>query len=133
MKRLIFLTICFIYFTVISGQTSATKEQRIEQWKDARFGMFIHWGPVSLKGTEISWSRGNSWQGGPAIPIAEYDTLFKQFNPVNYNADEWVKLAREAGMRYIVFTSKHHDGFCMWDTKYTDYYIMNSPFKRDIV
>ena len=133
MKRLILLTICFIYFTGISGQTSATKEQRIEQWKDARFGMFIHWGPVSLKGTEISWSRGNSWQGGPAIPIAEYDTLFKQFNPVNYNADEWVKLAREAGMRYIVFTSKHHDGFCMWDTKYTDYNIMNSPFKRDIV
>ncbi len=102
-------------------------QQKLNWWQDARFGMFIHWGPVSLKGTEIGWSRGSE------VPIEEYDNLYKQFNPSNFNADEWVKLAKDAGMKYIVFTSKHHDGFCMWDTKYTDYNIMNSPFKRDVM
>jgi alpha-L-fucosidase len=100
---------------------------KLEWWKDARFGLFIHWGPVSLKGTEIGWSRGRE------IPVSAYDSLYLQFNPVNFNADEWVSIAKAAGMKYIVFTSKHHDGFCNWDTKYTDYNIMNSPFKRDIM
>jgi alpha-L-fucosidase len=101
--------------------------EKLEWWKDARFGMFIHWGPVSLKGTEIGWSRGRE------IPVSEYDSLYLQFNPVKYNADEWVSVAKEAGMKYIVFTSKHHDGFCNWDTEYTDYNIMNSPFQRDVM
>jgi len=104
-----------------------TVEQRLEYWKDARFGLFIHWGPVSLKGTEIGWSRGRE------IPVSTYDSLYLQFNPVNFNAEEWVQIAKDAGMKYIVFTSKHHDGFCMWDTKYNDYNIMNSPFKRDVM
>lgn len=90
--------------------------------------MFIHWGPVSLKGTEISWSRG-----GTGIPIAEYDSLYRHFNPVKFDADAWVRLAKAAGMKYIVFTSKHHDGFCMWNTKFTDHNIMNSPFHRDVM
>ncbi len=111
----------------ISAQNPPSKEDQLEWWKDARFGMFIHWGPVSLKGTEIGWSRGAE------VPVEEYDNLYKQFNPVNFNADEWVRLAKEAGMKYIVFTSKHHDGFCMWDTKFTDYNIMNSPFHRDVM
>jgi len=128
MKKLIILIVCLIYFAGSEGQTFSSKEERLEWWKDARFGMFIHWGPVSLKGTEISWSRG-----GSGIPIEEYDALYKQFNPVNFNALEWVKVAKAAGMKYIVFTSKHHDGFCMWDTKYTDFNIMNSPFKRDVM
>jgi alpha-L-fucosidase len=101
--------------------------EKLEWWKDARFGMFIHWGPVSLRGTEISWSRGKE------IPVEEYDNLYKQFNPVNFDADEWVSVAKAAGMKYIVFTSKHHDGFCNWNTRYTDYNIMNSPFRRDIM
>ena len=101
--------------------------EKMEWWKDARFGMFIHWGPVSLKGTEIGWSRGRE------IPIEEYDSLYLQFNPVNFDATEWVKLAKEAGMKYIVFTSKHHDGFCNWDTEYTDYNIMNSAYGQDIM
>lgn len=124
MKKLFFLLICLVSITGINGQTL---EKRLEEWKDLRFGMFIHWGPVSLKGTEIGWSRGRE------IPVEEYDNLYKQFNPVNFNAEEWVKLAKDAGMKYIVFTSKHHDGFCMWNTKYTDFNIMNSPFKRDVV
>jgi alpha-L-fucosidase len=115
------------YFAGLSGQTFNSKEERLEWWKDARFGMFIHWGPVSIKGTEIGWSRGKEWS------IEEYDNLYKQFNPVKFNAIEWVKIAKAAGMKYIVFTSKHHDGFCMWNTKFTDFNIMNSPFKRDVM
>src|ERR1035437_9624602 len=78
-------------------------EKRIQEWKDARFGMMITWGPVSLKGTEISWSRGDE------IPVDVYDNLYKQFNPLNFNADEWVSVARAAGMKYIVLITKHHD------------------------
>lgn len=89
--------------------------------------MFIHWGPVSLTGKEIGWSRGKE------TPIEKYDNLYKQFNPTKFNADEWVSIAKAAGMRYIVLTTKHHDGFCLWDTKLTDYNIMNTPFKRDVV
>jgi len=105
----------------------ADHDKKLEWWKDARFGMFIHWGPVSLKGTEIGWSRGRE------IPIEVYDSLYLKFNPVNFNAAEWVKLAKDAGMKYMVFTSKHHDGFCNWDTKYTDYNIMNSAYGKDIM
>jgi len=101
--------------------------ERLRWWADARFGMFIHWGPVSLTGHEIGWARGTQ------VPIAEYDQLYKKFNPTNFNADAWVKTAKDAGMKYIVFTTKHHDGFCMWNTKQTDYNIMNSPFGRDVV
>jgi alpha-L-fucosidase len=101
--------------------------QALQNWRDMRFGMFIHWGPVSLKGTEIGWSRGAQ------IPIEEYDQLYKQFNPTNFNADQWVRIAKDAGMKYMVLVTKHHDGFCMWDTKQTDYNIMNSPYKHDVV
>jgi alpha-L-fucosidase len=103
------------------------KAESLAAWQAARFGMFIHWGPVSLKGTEIGWSRGSQ------IPIAEYDNLYKQFNPTNFNPDEWVSAAKTAGMKYVVLTTKHHDGFCLWNTKQTDYNIMNSPFGRDVV
>jgi len=99
----------------------------IKNWQDARFGMFIHWGPVSLTGQEIGWSRGKQ------TPIEEYDNLYKQFNPTKFNADEWVAVAKAAGMKYMVLTTKHHDGFCLWHTKQTDYNIMNTPFKRDVV
>jgi alpha-L-fucosidase len=127
MKKFILFIFTILFMQGIKGQTLTSKDERFEWWKDARFGMFIHWGPVSLKGTEIGWSRGDE------IPVDEYDALYKQFNPVDFNADSWVKLAKDAGMKYIVFTSKHHDGFCMWDTKYTDHNIMNSPFHRDVM
>src|SRR5512141_3059449 len=80
----------------------------LANWRAKRFGMFIHWGPVSLTGHEIGWSRGAE------TPIEVYDNLYKQFNPTDFNADDWVKVAREAGMKYIVLTTKHHDGFCLW-------------------
>ena len=101
----------------------------VKKWQDDRFGMFIHWGPVSLTEKEISWSRGKT----NGTPVEVYDALYKKFNPVKFNADEWVAAAKAAGMKYIVLTTKHHDGFCLWDTKLTDYNIMNSPFKRDVV
>ncbi|MCX5676048.1 MAG: alpha-L-fucosidase [Planctomycetota bacterium] len=99
--------------------------ENLEKWRAMRFGMFIHWGPVSLKGTEIGWSRGAQ------VPIEEYDNLYKQFNPTKFNADEWVRTAKDAGMKYLVITSKHHDGFCIFNTRETDFNIMNSPFGRD--
>jgi alpha-L-fucosidase len=103
------------------------KPEAIKRWQDMRFGMFIHWGPVSLKGTEIGWSRGAQ------VPIAEYDNLYKKFNPTKFDADHWVAIAKAAGMKYIVLTTKHHDGFCLWDTKLTDYNIMSTPFHHDVV
>lgn len=127
MTKKVFL-FCMIYSIAISqAQTFKSKEDRLSWWQDARFGMFIHWGPISLKGKEISWSRGGE------IPTNVYDSLYKEFNPVNFNADEWVSLAKAAGMKYIVLTTKHHDGFCLWDTKQTYYNIMHTPFKRDVV
>jgi alpha-L-fucosidase len=105
-------------------------------WQEARFGLFIHWGPVSLKGTEIGWSRGGERRGMGGtgeIPLEVYDNLYKAFNPTKFDADEWVAIAKAAGMRYLVFTTKHHDGFSMFDSKLTDYKITNSPFKRDVV
>jgi len=99
----------------------------VAHWQSLRFGMFIHWGPVSLTGKEIGWSRGKG------TPIEVYDHLYQQFNPTNFNADDWVSIAKAAGMKYIVLTTKHHDGFCLWDTKQTDYNIMHTPFHRDVV
>ena len=83
----------------------------IKNWQDKRFGMFIHWGPVSLTAREIGWSRGTQ------TPIEVYGNLYKQFNPTLFNAGEWVKVAKDGGMQYIVLTAKHHDGFCLWDIK----------------
>lgn len=128
------LLISLLIFGVVSlsdAQTDLKKpignERKVEEWKDARFGMFIHWGPVSLKGTEIGWSRGRE------IPVEEYDNLYKQFDAKNFNADDWVSVAKAAGMKYIILTTKHHDGFCLWNTRQTDYNVMNSPLKRDVV
>jgi len=108
-------------------------------WTDARYGMFIHWDMSSVAGTEISWSRKGSKPldigKDPAGYVQDpaYDNLYKKFNPEKFDAKAWVKLAKDAGMKYIVFTTKHHGGFCMWDTKLTDYSIMHSPFKRDVL
>lgn len=104
-----------------------TSKVIIDQFMDLRFGLFIHWGPVALRGTEIGWSRGNQ------VPFEDYDQLYKEFNPVLFNAEEWVKTAKNAGMKYLTITAKHHDGFCLWPTKFSDLNIMETPFKRDVV
>jgi alpha-L-fucosidase len=105
----------------------AASEEQMQWWREAKFGLFIHWGPVSLRGTEIGWSRGAQ------VPAEEYDQLHKRFNPTQFDADAWVRVARDAGMKYLVITSKHHDGFCIWPSKYTDYHIGNTPFGRDVL
>jgi alpha-L-fucosidase len=120
-----------------SGGSEAPQERaaRLAWWREARFGMFIHWGPVSLKETEISWSRANSNSKCPnngAIPVAVYDNLYKEFNPAKFDARQWVAIAKAAGMKYMVLTAKHCDGFLLWDSKVDDYNIMHTPFKRDV-
>jgi len=90
---------------------------------------------VSLKGTEISWSRANTNPKCPNngdIPATVYDHLYKNFNPTNFNAREWVGIAKAAGIKYMVLTAKHCDGFLLWDSKVSDYNIMRTPFKRDV-
>jgi alpha-L-fucosidase len=128
---------------VIPGRTSVTalsrpdgaEPGRLAWWREARFGLFIHWGPVSLKGAEISWSRANSNplcpNKGP-IPVEVYDNLYKSFNPKLFDADQWAAVAKDAGMRYVVLTAKHCDGFCLWPTKTIDYHIGRTPFRRDV-
>jgi len=116
-----------------------TKEQfeaRTKWWREAKFGMFIHWGlyavpadATNLKGEKViaEWYLSNK-----QMQVTEYEKFAPQFNPVQFNARDWVRMAKQAGMKYIVITSKHHDGFCLFDSKLTDYTITKaSPFKRD--
>lgn len=97
--------------------------------REAKFGMFIHWGPYSLAGVEASWPI---LKGSSEITEAEYRALPTRFNPVKFDPHEWIDIARKAGQRYMVFTTKHHDGFCMFDSKYTSYKITNTPYCKDI-
>ena len=117
------------------SETKQQKEQRMEWWKDARFGLFIHWGLYAVPAGEWKGQTNHAeWIRTTAqIPLNEYEKFVPQFNPVKFNAAEWVQLAKAAGMKYIVITSKHHDGFCMFDTKQTDFDIMSTPFHRDVM
>ncbi|MEI3421848.1 MAG: alpha-L-fucosidase [Butyricimonas faecihominis] len=113
-------------------------QAKLEQWQDLKFGFFVHWGPYSQKGYCESWticSEDVDWiQRDTMISYDEYYRnyvgLKKTFNPVKFNPEYWADLAKEAGMKYFVFTTKHHDGFCMWDTRETDYKITSEecPF-----
>jgi len=122
-----------------NGDGSAASKQndpKMKWWKDAKFGLFIHWGIYSVpSGKWGDKTTYGEWIMHTAkIPRAEYAALAKQFNPTGFNADEWVKLARDAGQKYIVITSKHHDGFAMFGSKADPYNIVEAtPFKRDIL
>ncbi|WP_164110691.1 MULTISPECIES: alpha-L-fucosidase [Sphingobacterium] len=102
-------------------------QQALRAFMEKRFGLFIHWGPVSLRGTEIGWSRGHQ------VPSADYDQLYKEFNPMLFNAEKIVAMAKSAGMRYLTITAKHHDGFCLWPSAFTDYDIASTPYKKDVI
>ncbi|MFC2097257.1 alpha-L-fucosidase [Bacteroidota bacterium] len=144
----LFLVVFFVCFTNCKKkekkpvdyltETEADKDLRMKWWRDARFGMFIHWGAYSVpagihNGKEIP-GIGEWIMSRAKIPIPEYEKYVKQFNPIKFDAKEWVRIAKNAGMKYIVITSKHHDGFCLWDSKVSDYDIMDAaPFKRDIL
>ena len=114
-------------------------------FRDAKFGLFVHWGPASLSGSEISWGMKDRIEGGPGLQKVPRDTylrLYQQFNPVKFDADAWLQLARDAGMKYVVFVTKHHDGFALWPTKQVRfaegsglaprYSIADAPFGRDL-
>jgi alpha-L-fucosidase len=107
-------------------ETAAEYNARAQWFRDAKLGIFVHWNPSSLVGKEISWSRDG-------VGREKYDQLYKQFKGENFNADEWIKIFHDAGARYAIFVPKHHDGFCMFDTKTSDYNVMHSPFGRDYI
>lgn len=92
-----------------------------------RFGLFVHWGLYAIP----AWHEQHQWRG--RVPREEYEKLAAQFNPVRYDPDEWLDLAEEAGMEYVCFTTKHHDGFSMWDTAQSDYKVTNSPYGKDVL
>jgi alpha-L-fucosidase len=114
-----------------------THDQRMKWWREARFGMFIHWGVYSVPagvwdGTNVTRSGAEWIMNRGRITMAEYQKLPAQFNPVKFNADDWVKLAKNAGMKYIVITAKHHDGFAMFHSQASAFNIYDAtPFKRD--
>lgn len=124
-----------IFNTVLSQSPNTTtpEENHMQWWRDARFGMFIHWGLYAVPAG--AWNGRTDYGewilNNAQIPLEIYDQFQNQFNPIQFDADAIVKLAADAGMKYIVVTSKHHEGFCMFDTKQTGFNIMNTPFKRD--
>ncbi len=121
-----------------SGQgleTQAQHDARMQWWREARFGLFIHWGLYAVPAGEWGgktiygeWIRNNA-----EIPLPTYDKFVAQFNPVRFDAAAWVRMAKDAGMKYIVITSKHHDGFALYDSKVSDFDVMATPFRRDIL
>ena len=120
------------------NESTHDRDSRMQWWRDATFGMFIHWGAYAVPAGEYKGKVVNGvaeWiMHTGNIPIPEYEKFVRQFNPVQFDAKEWVRIAKDAGMKYIVITSKHHDGFSLWDSKVSTYDIMDaSPFKRDIL
>lgn len=131
----ILLLAVFINCLLAQPETKDQHDARMQWWREARFGLFIHWGLYAIPAGE--W-KGKTEYGewirhSAQIPLEEYDKFAAQFNPIKFNAEEWVRMAKEAGMKYIVITSKHHDGFCLFDSKQTDFDVMTTPFQRDIL
>src|SRR5262245_24246057 len=120
----------------IKKDTPAEHDQRMKWWRDARFGMFIHWGLYAVPAGEYKGQRSKhigewimEWAN---IPRLEYEKFTTQFNPVKFNAAEWVRIAKDAGMKYIVITSKHHDGFSMFNSRVSRYDIVEAtPYGKD--
>ncbi|MHC4389490.1 MAG: alpha-L-fucosidase, partial [Planctomycetota bacterium] len=140
LRLLVFLCLLTVLLPSVSLAESAdaarTRDERIAWWRDAKFGMFIHWGLYAIpagvwKGEDIIGV--SEWiMRFAEIPVAEYEPLAEQFNPVKFSAEEWIQIAKNAGMKYIVITAKHHDGFAMYDTDVNDFNIVDAtPFKRD--
>jgi alpha-L-fucosidase len=118
------------------SETKAQRDERMRWWREARFGMFIHWGLYAVPAGEYNGKRSErigewimEWAN---IPRAEYEKFALQFNPVKFDAKEWVRIAKDAGMKYIVITSKHHDGFALYGSKVSDYDIVDAtPYRQD--
>ncbi len=119
-------------------ETKAQRDARMEWWRDARFGMFIHWGLYAIpagtwNGKQVS-GIGEWIMNSANIPVDEYEKLAGRFNPVKYDPAEWARIAKDAGMKYLVITSKHHDGFCLFATDTTDYDVVDAtPYGKDLL
>ncbi len=111
----------------IGNETEVQKNERMAWWVHDRFGMFIHWGIYALPARH-EWVKNYE-----RISDEQYQKYFDNFNPDLYNPKEWARKAKEAGMKYVVLTTKHHDGFCLFDSKYTDYKATNTPIGRDLI
>jgi len=141
MKKFIFafLGVALIsQFSFSQSKQDTSHENRMKWWRDARFGMFIHWGVYSVpagtyKGQKIN--RIGEWiMNRGKIPVADYQAFAKEFNPVLYNPDEWVRMAKDAGMKYIVITAKHHDGFAMFKSNASKWNIADAtPYGKDVL
>lgn len=97
------------------------REQRVQWFQEARFGMFLHWGLYAIPG------RGEWYMSGARMPAEEYERYMREFTAKAYDPRDWARRAKQAGMRYVVLTAKHHDGFCLFDSKLTDYKSTNAP------
>ena len=140
MKRGVFAIIFLSLLVQVSfAQTRPPKEKRLEWWQEAKFGMFIHWGVYSMyggiyKGHEQAFGDAAWIENRCKIPVAEYREHAKNFNPVNYNPDAWVKMAKDAGMKYIIITAKHHDGFALFDSEASDWNVVDATvYGKDLL
>jgi alpha-L-fucosidase len=130
MKRLFILFLSFVLCIYLSAQsyTPTPENLKAREWfSNARYGLFIHWGPFSIPGSG-EWVMNNR-----NIHVKEYTRLMNFFNPIKFDAARWVSMTKNSGMKYITLITRHHDGFSLWDTKYSDFNIMNTPYKKDIV
>ncbi len=131
LKSVIFFFLLLIVsqssFSQLPKETEDQKMQRMKWWTDARFGMFIHWGLYALPARH-EWVKNRE-----RLTNEQYQKYFEHFDPDLYNPKEWARMAKEAGMKYVVLTAKHHEGFCNWDSKFTDYKCTNTPFGKDII
>jgi alpha-L-fucosidase len=131
-SAIIVLMACLLIISQIAPaqmpkETEAQKTQRMKWWTDARFGMFIHWGLYALPARH-EWVKNIE-----RLTNEQYQKYFESFNPDLFNPKEWARMAKEAGMKYVVLTAKHHEGFCLWDSKFTDYKSTNTPLGKDII
>lgn len=116
-------------------ETPQQHDARMAWWREARFGLFIHWGLYAIPEGEWNGKKtyGEWIRHSAKIPRDQYDQFVGRFNPTNFNAARWASLAKRAGMKYLVITSKHHDGFCLWDSKLAEFDVASTPFKRDVL
>ena len=138
-KRLTLLMVCLMM--ILSTQAKPIKQttNKMDWWNEAKFGLFVHWGPYCLYGGVYDGYRqqhgGAEWiMNRCKIPVSEYRTMASRFNPVKFNAEDLVLMAKNAGMKYVVLTSKHHDGFAMFKSNASRFNIVDwTPFNRDVV
>jgi alpha-L-fucosidase len=137
-KTIIILILLLIIGQGLFAQKILTKDERMAWWREARFGMFIHWGVYSLPagtwdGHQIE-NIGEWIMNRAKIPVADYQRMAKDFNPAKYNPDAWVKMAKDAGMKYIIITSKHHDGFALFETKASKWNVVDATaYGKDLL